>query len=56
LIALVWCFIDGGIGLVPKMGERANYLRFMPAKTMENRGRWWVDVLAGGPGGAFWRT
>ncbi|MEI8170298.1 MAG: ATP-binding protein [Rhodoferax sp.] len=39
-----------GIALMTQMGEQADYLRFMPAKTPANRKRWWWSVLAGGPG------
>ncbi|WP_256330273.1 ATP-binding protein [Variovorax sp. YR216] len=39
-----------GIALITQMGEQADYLRFMPACTPANRGRWWAGVLAGGPG------
>ncbi|MGA0569812.1 ATP-binding protein [Variovorax sp. VNK109] len=39
-----------GIALITQMGEQADYLRFMPAKTPGTRGRWWAGVLAGGPG------
>ncbi|MDM0051995.1 ATP-binding protein [Variovorax sp. J22R115] len=39
-----------GIALITQMGEQADYLRFMPARTAANRGRWWAAVLAGGPG------
>ena len=39
-----------GIALITQMGEQADYLRFMPAKTAANRGRWWLGVLVGGPG------
>ena len=39
-----------GIALITQMGEQADYLRFMPARTATNRGRWWAGVLAGGPG------
>lgn len=39
-----------GIALITQMGEQADYLRFMPACTPANRGRWWTGVLAGGPG------
>ena len=39
-----------GIALITQMGEQADYLRFMPAQTAANRGRWWLGVLAGGPG------
>jgi signal transduction histidine kinase/CheY-like chemotaxis protein/purine-cytosine permease-like protein len=39
-----------GIALITQMGEQADYLRFMPARTRATRGRWWAGVLAGGPG------
>ncbi|MEO8122270.1 MAG: hypothetical protein ABI606_23475, partial [Rhodoferax sp.] len=39
-----------GIALMTQMGEQADYLRFMPAKTPANRRRWWLSVLVGGPG------
>src|SRR5688572_9538132 len=39
-----------GIALITQMGEQADYLRFMPAKTEANRKAWWLGVLAGGPG------
>jgi signal transduction histidine kinase/purine-cytosine permease-like protein/FixJ family two-component response regulator len=39
-----------GIALITQMGEQADYLRFMPARTPATRGRWWAGVLAGGPG------
>ncbi|MFN9474137.1 ATP-binding protein [Acidovorax sp.] len=39
-----------GIALITQMGEQADYLRFMPASTPATRGRWWLGVLAGGPG------
>ena len=39
-----------GIALITQMGEQADYLRFMPARTAANRRRWWFGVLAGGPG------
>jgi len=39
-----------GIALITQMGEQADYLRFMPVKTPETRGRWWLGVLVGGPG------
>ncbi len=39
-----------GIALITQMGEQADYLRFMPARTPATRGRWWLGVLAGGPG------
>ncbi|MFY3385949.1 ATP-binding protein [Paracidovorax sp. MALMAid1276] len=39
-----------GIALITQMGEQADYLRFMPAPTAGQRGRWWLGVLVGGPG------
>jgi signal transduction histidine kinase/purine-cytosine permease-like protein/DNA-binding NarL/FixJ family response regulator len=39
-----------GIALITQMGEQADYLRFMPQRTEGNRVRWWLGVLAGGPG------
>jgi signal transduction histidine kinase/CheY-like chemotaxis protein/purine-cytosine permease-like protein len=39
-----------GIALITQMGEQADYLRFMPARTSANRKGWWWGVLAGGPG------
>ncbi len=39
-----------GIALITQMGEQADYLRFMPAQTPATRRRWWLGVLAGGPG------
>ena len=39
-----------GIALFTQMGEQADYLRFMPARTPHNRRRWWLGVLLGGPG------
>lgn len=39
-----------GIALITQMGEQADYLRFMPARTAANRRAWWAGVLAGGPG------
>lgn len=39
-----------GVALVTQMGEQADYLRFMPARTAANRRAWWAGVLAGGPG------
>jgi len=39
-----------GIALITQMGEQADYLRFMPARTAATARRWWGAVLAGGPG------
>ncbi|MDM0012507.1 ATP-binding protein [Variovorax sp. J22P168] len=39
-----------GIALITQMGEQADYLRFMPARSEANRRGWWAAVLVGGPG------
>ncbi|MBT0570883.1 response regulator [Curvibacter sp. CHRR-16] len=39
-----------GVALITQMGEQADYLRFMPARTEANRRQWWAAVLVGGPG------
>jgi signal transduction histidine kinase/CheY-like chemotaxis protein/purine-cytosine permease-like protein len=39
-----------GVALMTQMGEQADYLRFMPARTPANHKRWWFSVLVGGPG------
>jgi signal transduction histidine kinase len=39
-----------GIALITQIGEQADYLRFMPVQTPQNRWRWWAAVLVGGPG------
>jgi len=36
--------------LVVQVGEQADYLRFLPNKTPENRVRWWSAVVMAGPG------
>ncbi|GAB3393979.1 purine-cytosine permease family protein [Amycolatopsis echigonensis] len=38
------------LSLIGQIGEQADYLRFMPAKTAENKRSWWAAVLAAGPG------
>ncbi|MGW6360227.1 purine-cytosine permease family protein [Streptomyces sp. NPDC055092] len=38
------------LSLIAQIGEQADYLRFMPAKTEQNRKRWNLAVLAAGPG------
>jgi len=38
------------LSLMAQIGEQIDYLRFMPAKTAENRRTWWIAVLAAGPG------
>jgi signal transduction histidine kinase/purine-cytosine permease-like protein len=42
-----------GVALMTQMGEQADYLRFMPARTVANHKRWWFSVLVGGPGWVF---
>nr|WP_242528908.1 ATP-binding protein [Ramlibacter ginsenosidimutans] len=39
-----------GIALITQMGEQADYLRFMPARSATNGRAWWTGVLVGGPG------
>jgi hypothetical protein len=39
-----------GIALITQMGEQADYLRFMPARTATTRKRWWLACWPGGPG------
>jgi signal transduction histidine kinase/CheY-like chemotaxis protein/purine-cytosine permease-like protein len=39
-----------GVALITQIGEQVDYLRFMPEKTPENRIRWYVSVMAAGPG------
>ncbi len=38
------------LSLIAQIGEQADYLRFMPAKTPENSKRWWWAVISAGPG------
>ncbi|MEU3185216.1 hypothetical protein ABZ707_13585 [Streptomyces sp. NPDC006923] len=38
------------LSLIAQIGEQADYLRFMPAKTEQNKRRWNAAVLAAGPG------
>lgn len=38
------------LSLMAQIGEQIDYLRFMPAKTAENRRSWWAAVIAAGPG------
>ena len=49
-LALFGSALTVGIALITQMGEQADYLRFMPARTESNKARWWLGVLAGGPG------
>ena len=36
--------------LVVQIGEQVDFLRFLPPRTAKNRVRWWLAMLAGGPG------
>lgn len=36
--------------LVAQIGEQVDFLRFLPEKNSANRYRWWLAMLAGGPG------
>lgn len=38
------------LSLMAQIGEQVDYLRFMPAKTAENKRAWWASVIAAGPG------
>ncbi|MBC7547655.1 MAG: hybrid sensor histidine kinase/response regulator, partial [Polaromonas sp.] len=49
-VSLFGAALTVGVALITQMGEQADYLRFMPAKTPQNRWRWWGSVLVGGPG------
>lgn len=45
------------LSLIMQIGEQIDYLRFMPAKTEQNKKVWWIAVICAGPGwvilGAF---
>ncbi|KAB1502727.1 hypothetical protein F7230_06815 [Corynebacterium sp. 320] len=41
------------LSLVAQIAENIDYLRFMPAKTPQNRRAWWTAVILGGPGWVF---
>ncbi|HUG25822.1 MAG TPA: ATP-binding protein [Albitalea sp.] len=49
-VAMFGAAMTVGIALITQMGEQVDYLRFMPERTAQNRGRWWAGVLIGGPG------
>lgn len=38
------------LSLLPQIGEQVDYLRFLPARTRENRRQWWLALIATGPG------
>jgi purine-cytosine permease-like protein len=41
------------LSLMAQIGEQIDYLRFMPAKTAENKRAWWIAVITAGPGWVF---
>ncbi len=41
------------LSLIAQIGEQADYLRFMPNKTKDNRFKWWCAVILAGPGWAI---
>lgn len=38
------------LSLIAQIAEQIDYLRFMPPKTRENKGKWWGWMLLAGPG------
>ncbi|MEN9868234.1 MAG: hypothetical protein RL748_3824, partial [Pseudomonadota bacterium] len=38
------------LALIAQIGEQVDYLRFMPDRQDNNRGKWWLAVLLAGPG------
>jgi purine-cytosine permease-like protein len=38
------------LSLMAQIGEQVDYLRFMPAKTEQNKRAWWTAVITAGPG------
>lgn len=42
-----------GLALITQIGEQVDYLRFMPEQNANNRLKWHVGVLVGGPGWIF---
>jgi signal transduction histidine kinase/ActR/RegA family two-component response regulator len=38
------------LSLLPQIGEQADYLRFLPSQERIGPRRWWVAMVAGGPG------
>ena len=38
------------LSLLPQIGEQADYLRFLPPKARAGGTRWWLALIAGGPG------
>jgi len=42
--------------MMAQIGEQVDFLRFMPDKTPSNKLRWWVAMIAGGPGRLYHRN
>ena len=38
------------LSLIAQIAEQIDYLRFMPPRTPENKGKWWAAMLTAGPG------
>jgi len=38
------------LSLLPQIGEQADYLRFLPSQDKTGKARWWLTLLASGPG------
>ena len=49
---ILLCASGAGVALslIAQIGEQVDYLRFMPEKTEQNKGKWWWAVMAAGPG------
>lgn len=41
------------LSLLPQIGEQADFLRFLPQQSTIGRRKWWLAMLAGGPGWAL---
>tara|TARA_R110001583_G_scaffold26571_5_gene95805 strand:+ start:12485 stop:15850 length:3366 start_codon:yes stop_codon:yes gene_type:complete len=41
------------LALVAQIGEQVDFLRFLPEKPQQGAWRWWVALIAGGPGWMF---
>src|SRR5258708_13797859 len=49
LVAFGWgCTV--AFSLIVQIGEQVDYLRFLPPRTRKNRVRWWIALIAAGPG------
>ncbi|MFP3409498.1 hypothetical protein SB757_33305, partial [Pseudomonas sp. SIMBA_065] len=38
------------LSMIVQIGEQVDYLRFLPPRTSKNRVRWWIALIAAGPG------